>query len=227
MSAATCPVRTGSPGHAVQLLHLRRHRSRWIEKPDQAQYGLANVVGISIRSGAVNNRVQSNVVRNNNKMHVLTPGGSDDSGAFGISCAVTIRTSPITRSLDPTLFVRLRARRGSGGDLRWQIQQDPPQPCQEERRLHRVRQLHAADNTFAYNVVTSTLATSVFVVTRGSGNRYGPVYRTRLYNNSVLFTGAPEPGLCLQFRLQQQHSDHAQQFDPGGLEGGLRRQAVR
>jgi hypothetical protein len=52
----------------------------------------------------------------------------------------------------------------------------------------------SSDNTYAYNVVISSLETSIFVVTRGSGSSYGPVTRTTLYNNSVYLTGAKSQG---------------------------------
>jgi 3-phytase len=52
----------------------------------------------------------------------------------------------------------------------------------------------SADNVFAYNEVRSSLETSVFLVTRGAGSSYGPVFRTTVYNNTVLFTGALSQG---------------------------------
>lgn len=52
----------------------------------------------------------------------------------------------------------------------------------------------SADNTFAYNLVLSSLSDSVFVVTRGPQSGYGPVYGTRLYSNSVRLTGANSQG---------------------------------
>jgi hypothetical protein len=48
----------------------------------------------------------------------------------------------------------------------------------------------AVDNTYAYNVVRSSLTTSVGVVTRGADSSYGPVLGTRLYNNTIRFTGS-------------------------------------
>src|SRR5205823_2495475 len=52
----------------------------------------------------------------------------------------------------------------------------------------------SAGNTYAYNVVFSALPTSTFVVTRGAGSRFGPVRDTRLFNNTVVLTGAHSQG---------------------------------
>ena len=52
----------------------------------------------------------------------------------------------------------------------------------------------SADNTFAYNVFSSSLNKSIFLVTRGTTNSYGPVYGTRMINNTVYLTGAQSQG---------------------------------
>jgi hypothetical protein len=52
----------------------------------------------------------------------------------------------------------------------------------------------ASDNLFAYNVAVSSLARSFFIFTRGDG-RYGPVYRTSVYNNVAYLTGSDSWGL--------------------------------
>ena len=43
----------------------------------------------------------------------------------------------------------------------------------------------AEDNVFAYNVHTSTIRSSRFLVVRGNNNKFGPVLRTEAYNNTV------------------------------------------
>ena len=50
------------------------------------------------------------------------------------------------------------------------------------------------DNTFGYNLVLSSLPDSTFLVTRGGEDGYGPVANTRLFNNSVVMTGAGSQG---------------------------------
>jgi hypothetical protein len=48
----------------------------------------------------------------------------------------------------------------------------------------------SSDTTYAYNIVTSTLKEGHFLTTRGGKSGYGPVYRTKAYNNSVYLTGS-------------------------------------
>ncbi len=47
-----------------------------------------------------------------------------------------------------------------------------------------------ANNTIAYNVVTSSLKIANFLVARGAGDKWGPTRGTRADNNSVYLTGA-------------------------------------
>ena len=49
----------------------------------------------------------------------------------------------------------------------------------------------SSDNTYAYNTVRASGATANFLVTRGAGDTtYGPIYRTKMYNNTVYLSGA-------------------------------------
>ena len=52
----------------------------------------------------------------------------------------------------------------------------------------------SADNTFAYNLVRSSLAGSTFLVTRGGASSLGPVTHTRVYNNTVYLSGSSSQG---------------------------------
>jgi hypothetical protein len=58
----------------------------------------------------------------------------------------------------------------------------------------------SSDTTVAYNKVYSTLKIANFLVTRGAGDtKWGPVLRTRAYNNSVRLTGAESYAIeCLE-----------------------------
>jgi hypothetical protein len=58
----------------------------------------------------------------------------------------------------------------------------------------------SSDTTIAYNKVTSSLTIANFLVTRGAGDtHWGPVYRTRAYNNSVRLTGSSSYAIeCLK-----------------------------
>ncbi len=56
-------------------------------------------------------------------------------------------------------------------------------------------QFQSADNTIAYNVYQTGMPNSRFLVTRGSGDSFGPVWRTNVYNNSVYLTGLNSQGI--------------------------------
>src|SRR5207247_4087486 len=43
-----------------------------------------NIAGVLVSDGASDNAIVGNTFQNNNKMSVNTPGGYDDSGAFGV-----------------------------------------------------------------------------------------------------------------------------------------------
>lgn len=53
----------------------------------------------------------------------------------------------------------------------------------------------SANNTFAYNVHASSAKGASFVVTRGPGHNFGPVWETRLFNNSVFLSGENSQGV--------------------------------
>jgi hypothetical protein len=56
-------------------------------------------------------------------------------------------------------------------------------------------QFQSADNTIAYNVHTTGVANSRFVVTRGQGDSFGPVWRTNVFNNVAYLTGDNSSGV--------------------------------
>jgi hypothetical protein len=45
-------------------------------------------------------------------------------------------------------------------------------------------------NVFAYNLVISNVPDAHFIIARGSGTNWGPTWRTKLYNNTVVLTGS-------------------------------------
>lgn len=47
----------------------------------------------------------------------------------------------------------------------------------------------ADGNRFIYNLVVSAVPEARFIVVRGSGNQFGPTYRTEVYHNTVYYTG--------------------------------------
>ncbi|MCI0554430.1 MAG: hypothetical protein L0287_26075, partial [Anaerolineae bacterium] len=51
------------------------------------------------------------------------------------------------------------------------------------------------DNIYAYNLIYSPLSWSSFLTTRGANSQYGPIFGTKLYNNTVYLSGADSQGI--------------------------------
>jgi PKD repeat protein len=51
------------------------------------------------------------------------------------------------------------------------------------------------DNVYAYNLVVSDAADAIGVNIHGTGNSFGPVNRTQIYNNTIVLTGANSQAL--------------------------------
>jgi 3-phytase len=154
-----------------------------------------HVAGVYIRAGAVGTAVLHNELRDNNKMSVLTPGGSDDSGAFAILLhgdASDIAYNTISGS-DAFSYdygrdgAAVEIYGGKSNRIHYNVAID-------NDAFTELGNARASDNTFAYNVVRSALETSTGFVTRGAASSYGPVLRTTLLNNTVYLTGASSQG---------------------------------
>lgn len=156
-----------------------------------------HAAGIYVRTGAVGTRILWNRLVDNNRMAVLTPvRQNDDSGAFGILIHGD-RTEVAYNSIRGSdAFSHDYGRDGAAieiyGGRKNVIHHNLAIDNDAFAELGASR---AADNTFAYNVVRSRLSSSVFVVTRGAGSRYGPVQRTRLDHNTVHLTGTRSQGV--------------------------------
>jgi hypothetical protein len=56
-------------------------------------------------------------------------------------------------------------------------------------------QFQSSNNTIAYNVHTTGVANSHFLITRGQGDAFGPVWNTSVFNNVVYLTGNNSSGV--------------------------------
>jgi hypothetical protein len=155
-----------------------------------------NVAGIYVRSGASGNRILRNQIVDNNRMSVLTQGGNDDSGAFGILIHGDYTEVAYNTISGSDAFSYDYGRDGAAveiyGGRNNHIHHNLAIDNDTFSELGNSR---SADNTFAYNVVRGSLASATFLVTRGASSSYGPVLRTRLYNNTVLLTGSSSQGV--------------------------------
>ncbi|HRA48449.1 MAG TPA: phytase, partial [Thermomicrobiales bacterium] len=154
-----------------------------------------NVVGVVIKSGAGRNRVVSNVIADNNVMQSGTSGSNDDSGAFGVLVQgdfadISYNTISGSDAYSPD-YGRDGAAVEIYGGRHNQIHHNLARNNDAFTELGNSR---SGYNTYSYNVVFSSLKSSTFLVTRGSGSGYGPVEHTTVYNNTVLLTGSSSQG---------------------------------
>jgi hypothetical protein len=128
-------------------------------------------------------------------MSVNTPGGDDDSGAFGVLLQGEGTEVAYNRIHGSDAFSYDYGRDGAAvevyGATHSHVHHNEAWGCDAFVELGKAG---SADNTFAYNSFRSSNDRSIFAVTRGGSSGWGPVYRTRLYNNSVLLTGANSQG---------------------------------
>ncbi|MDQ3779125.1 MAG: right-handed parallel beta-helix repeat-containing protein [Chloroflexota bacterium] len=155
-----------------------------------------NAVGIHVPVGAGDNRILNNELRDNNRMSVLTRSPiDDDSGAFGVLLqgnGTEVASNTISGS---DAFSYDYGRDGAAievcGGKNNHIHHNLAVDNDAFTELGNSR---SSDNTYAYNVVRSSLTSSTFLVTRGAESGYGPVLRTRLFNNTVRLTGSDSQG---------------------------------
>ena len=154
-----------------------------------------NVAGVLVSDGAADNTIVGNQFENNNKMSVNTPGGYDDSGAFGVllngdrnEVAYNHISGSVAFSYDYGQDgAAVEIYRGQGNSIHHNVAVD-------NQTFSELGDARTADNTFGYNLVLSSLADSKFLVTRGGGDGHGPVASTRVFNNTVVMTGPGSEG---------------------------------
>jgi parallel beta-helix repeat protein len=154
-----------------------------------------NVAGVLVSSGASDNVIAGNTIQNNNKMSVNTPGGYDDSGAFGVLLngdRNEVAHNSISGS-DAFSYdygrdgAAVEVYGGQGNNIHHNVAVD-------NHTFSELGEPRTRDNTFGYNLVLSSLPDSTFLVTRGGKDGYGPVANTRLVNNTVVMTGPGSQG---------------------------------
>ncbi len=154
-----------------------------------------NIVGVSVRAYASETKVLDNELRDNDKMSVNDPEPNNDSGAFGVLVhgeKTEIAGNRISGS-DAASYdygrdgAAVEVYGGTDTHVHHNLAID-------NDKFSELGEPGTADTTFAYNVVRSSLADSGFVTTRGADGPRGPILRTKLYNNSVLMTGAGSQG---------------------------------
>ncbi len=152
--------------------------------------------GIYVKSGAHGNKVLNNRLVGNNRMSVLTASPSDDdSGAFGVLLRGDGNEIAYNTIRGSDAFSYDYGRDGAAVEIYGGVGNHVHHNTALDNDVFsELGGSRSADNVFAYNLVRSSLATSSFLVTRGAGSSYGPVLRTKLYNNTVLLTGVSSQG---------------------------------
>ena len=154
-----------------------------------------NVAGVFVHAGSTGNTIVTNRLVDNNRMSVLTPNGDDDSGAFGVLLNGDDNVIAYNRITGSDAFSYDYGRDGAAieiyGGRNNVIHHNLALDNKDFSELGNSRASH---NTYAYNVVSSRLPESTFLVTRGARSGYGPVSATRVVNNTVVLTGSSSEG---------------------------------
>jgi hypothetical protein len=158
----------------------------------------ANVVGVSIVDTSAFNTVRSSRLVDNNRMSVNTPGGDDDSGAFGV--LINGDDNLITRNVISGSFAASYDYGYDGAAVeiyngdRNRIEYNVTSDNETFTELGHEDGATSDDNVFAYNSVTSTKSQGSFLVTRGADDGLGPVRRTVAVNNTVYLPASGTQG---------------------------------
>ena len=154
-----------------------------------------NVQGIDVGEHAENTKVVRNYLHNNDRMAPNTPGAFDDWGAVGMVVQgdnTEVAYNTITDNWAPSADF---GTDGSAveiyGGIGTLVHHNT---ANNNRTFTELGNNRSADTTYAYNLVTSSLTDTEFLITRGDADYFGPVRGTVAVNNSVKLTGANSLG---------------------------------
>lgn len=200
LTGGRCLVLAGAHT-VVRNLHL--DRCQWAgatvagyHNTIEASLITGNVAGVNVKTGAADNRISNNIIRDNNRMSVATAAPGDDSGAWGVLLRgdrTDVSYNSITGSdaASPDYGrdgAAVEVYGAQGSHVHHNIAVD-------NNMFSELGHPRSADNVFAYNVVRSKLRGGGFLTTRGAKSRYGPVVGTVVVNNTVYLEGADSQGL--------------------------------
>lgn len=147
--------------------------------------------GVKIERTSHHNTIVRNTLTNNRMMAQLTREAGDDYGAFAVNVhgddnevAYNDLSGSDACSYD---YTRDGAAVEIYGGQRNSVHHNRSTNNDTFAELGDPR---SADNRFAYNVVTAAQTKASFLVTRGAADSFGPVARTRAYNNTVYLSGS-------------------------------------
>lgn len=154
-----------------------------------------NIAGVEVDESSTGAQIVFNRIANNNRMVPGRSGPDDDNGAFGVLLHGDRTLVARNTIVGSDAFSPDYGRDGSAVEIfgarnsviRHNI-------ATGNNAFTELGDPRSSNTTYAANVVRSSLAVSVFLVTRGGGSRYGPVRGTRAINNTVLLTGVSSQG---------------------------------
>lgn len=163
----------------------------------------AHTAGVHTNSNTHHNRILNSEFVANRAMEKLTPttvGTTDDIGAWGILLKGNNHEVAYNWFMDNRALCTFDTPpQGNAVELyeaqNNNIHHNRSFNDRDFSELGGSAVLRSADNTFAYNLVVSNVDDAHFIITRGSGNHFGPVYGTRLFNNTIYYTGANSEGI--------------------------------
>ncbi len=151
--------------------------------------------GVYLKTGSHHNRILSNNLFQNTMMNPLDTASNNDAGAFGVlvwgddnEIANNNFSGQDACSYD---YVRDGSAVEIYGGQRNNIHHNKTTDSDSFTELGNSR---SQDNIYAYNLFYSSLERSIFMVTRGANDGYGPVTGTQAYNNTVYLTGSTSQG---------------------------------
>jgi hypothetical protein len=182
-----------------------------------------NMHGIEIDAGSLRTRVVRNHLHHNDRMAANTPGAFDDYGAVGVVVVgddTEVAFNKITDNWAPSADFgtdgsAVEIYGGIGTVVHHNVGRN-------NRTFTELGNSRSANTTYAYNVATSTLKDSEFLITRGSNDYFGPVRGTVAVNNTVKLTGSNSRGfLCYAGCTKDLFAMYNNIFDVAGLVGHL------
>jgi hypothetical protein len=198
--ASSCISLSGS---FVTVRHVRVDGCRWAGidiagDHNRVQDSLVthNAAGIHVRRDADGNAILHNLLRDNDRMSVLTKApADDDSGAFAVLLQGDGTTVAFNTISGSDAFSHDYGRDGAAVEVYGgRDNHIHHNLAVDNDAFSELGDSRASGNRYAYNVVRSSLASSTFLVTRGAKSGFGPVLHTAVYNNTVLLTGASSQG---------------------------------
>ena len=154
-----------------------------------------NIHGIEVDSGSNGVRVMRNHLHHNDRMAPDTPGAYDDYGAVGVVVLgdnTEVGYNRISENHAPSADFgsdgsAVEIYGGIGTLVHHNV-------ARNNRTFTELGHRRSANTTYAYNVSTSNLKDSEFLITRGASDYFGPVRGTVAVNNTVKMTGSNSLG---------------------------------